>query len=69
MVSLSILTQLFQSVILSMSAMDLDFIDPEVEAHMDEEEITIRGARGVGKDLIISIHPKMYVTLLAAILA
>ena len=34
MVSLSILTQLFQSVILS--AMDLDFIDPEVEAQMDE---------------------------------
>ena len=34
MVSLSILTQLFQSVILSMSAMDLDFIDPEVEAHI-----------------------------------
>ena len=61
MVSLSILTQLFQSVILSMSAMDLDFIDPEVEAQMDEEEeITIRGARGVGKDLIISIHPKTY---------
>ena len=53
MVSLSILTQLFQSVILSMSAMDLDFIDSEVEAQMDEEqmeeEITIRGARGGGR--------------------
>ena len=53
MVSLSILTQLFQSVILSMSAMDLDFIDPEVEAHMDErqmeEEIAIFGARGGGR--------------------
>ena len=59
MVSLSILTQLFQSAILTMSAMDidnLDFIDPEVEAHMDEEqmgeeqdEITIRGARGGGR--------------------
>ena len=52
MVSLSFLTQLFQSVILSMSAMDLDFIDPEVEAQMDErqmeeeDEITIQGARG-----------------------
>ena len=34
MVSLSILTKMFQSVILSMSAMDLDFIDPEVEAHI-----------------------------------
>ena len=45
-----------------MSAMDLDFIDPEVEAQMEEEEeITIRGARGCGRqqfDLIISIHPK-----------
>ena len=56
--------------------MVLDFIDTEVEAHMDEEqmeeeeEITICGARGggwrqrsylsVGKDLIISIHPKTY---------
>ena len=55
MVSLPILTQLFQSVILSMSAMDLDFIDPEVEAHMDErqmeeeEEIAIHGARGGGR--------------------
>ena len=35
-----------------MSAMDLDFIDPEVEAQMDErqmeeeEEIAIHGARG-----------------------
>ena len=53
--SLSILTQLSQSVILSMSAMDLDFIDPEVEAHMDErqmeeeEEIAIHGARGGGR--------------------
>ena len=52
MVSLSILTQLFQSVILS--AMDLDFIDPEVEAQMDErqmeeEEIAIHGARGGGR--------------------
>ena len=52
MVSLSILTQLFQSVILSMSAMDLDFIDPEVEAQMEEEEeeeIAIHGARGGGR--------------------
>ena len=55
MVSLSILTQLFQSVILSMSAMDLDFIDPEVEAQMDErqmeeeDEIAIQGARGGGR--------------------
>ena len=73
MAALSILTQLFQS------AMDLDFINPEVEAQMDEEqmeeeeEITIRGAIGggrrqwsylsVGKDLIISIHPKVYLTL------
>ena len=54
-VSLSILTQLFQSVILSMSAMDLDFIDPEVEAQMDErqmeeeDEIAIQGARGGGR--------------------
>ena len=51
--SLSILTQLFQSVILSMSAMDLDFIDPEVEAQMDErkmeEEIATQGARGGGR--------------------
>ena len=53
MVSLSILTKLFQSVILSMSAMD--FIDPEVEAHMherqmeEEEEIAIHGARGGGR--------------------
>ena len=36
--------------------LNLDFIDPEVEAHMDEEqmgeeqdEITIRGARGGGR--------------------
>ena len=54
MVSLSILAQLFQSVILSMSAMDLDFIDPEVEAQMDErqmeeEEIAIHGVRGGGR--------------------
>ena len=50
MVSLSILTQLFQSVILSMSAMDLDFIDPEVEEQMEEEEeIAIHGARGGGR--------------------
>ena len=64
-----------------MSAMDLDFIDSEVGAQMDEEqmeeeeEVTIRGARwggwqqwsylSVGKDLIISIHPKTYLTLLA----
>ena len=52
MVSLLILTQLFQSVILPMSAMDLDFIDPEVEAQMDErqmeeeQENAIHGARG-----------------------
>ena len=34
-----------------MYAMDLDFIDPEVEAQMEEEEqeITIRGARGGGR--------------------
>ena len=51
MATLSILTQFFQS------PMDLDFIDSEVEAQMDEEEeITIHGARGVGKDLIISIQ-------------
>ena len=55
MVSLSILTQLFQSNILSVSAMDLDFIDPEVEAQMDErqmeeeDEIAIHGARGGGR--------------------
>ena len=52
MVSLSILTQLFQSVILSMSAMDLDFIDPEEmdERQMEEEEeIAIHGARGGGR--------------------
>ena len=55
MVSVSILTKLFQSVILSMSAMDLDFIDPEVEAHMDErqmeeeEEIVFHGAGGGGR--------------------
>ena len=52
MVSLSFLTQFFQSVILPLSAMDLDFIDPEVEAQMDErqmedeEEIAIHGAKG-----------------------
>ena len=55
MVSISILTELIQSVILSMSAMDLDFIDPEVEAQMDErhieeeDEIAIQGARGGGR--------------------
>ena len=61
MAVLSDLTQLFgfSPAILTMSAMDidnLDFIDPEVEAHMDEEqmgeeqdEITIRGARGGGR--------------------
>ena len=55
MASLSILTQLFQSVILSMSATDLDFIDPEVEAQMDERqmeeevEIAIHAARGGGR--------------------
>ena len=54
MVSLSLLTQLFQSVILSMFAMDLDFIDPEVEAQMDErqmeeKEIAIHGARRGGR--------------------
>ena len=55
MVSLSVLTQLFHSVILSMSATDLDFIDPEVEAQMDErqmeeeDEIAIQGARGGGQ--------------------
>ena len=55
MVSLSILTKLFQSVILSVSPMDLDFIDPEVEAHMDErqmeeeDEIVIHGAIGGGR--------------------
>ena len=55
MVSLSILTQFFQSVILSMFAMDLDFIDPEVEAQMDERQmeeekkIAIQGARGGGR--------------------
>ena len=38
-----------------MCAMDLDFIDPEVEAQMDErqmeeeEEITIHGAGGGGR--------------------
>ena len=47
--------QLFQSAIVTMSAMDLDFIDSEVEAQMDEEqmeeeeEITICGARGGGR--------------------
>ena len=61
MAVLSDLTQLFgvSPAILTMSAMDIDnhdFIDPEVEAHMDEEqmveeqdEITIRGARGGGR--------------------
>ena len=53
--------------------MDLDFIDPEVEAQMEEEEeeTMIRGARGGGRqqfDLIISFHPKTYVTLFASIL-
>ena len=54
MVSLSILTQMCHSVILFMSAMDLDLFDPEVEAQMDErqmeeeEEIAIHGARGGG---------------------
>ena len=49
----SILAQLCQSAILY--AMDLDFIDPEVEAQMDErqmeevEEIAIHGARGGGR--------------------
>ena len=52
--ALSILAQLFQSAIMTMSAMDLDFFDSEVEAQMDEEqmeeeeEITICGARGGG---------------------
>ena len=61
MAVLSDLTQLFgvSPAILTMSAMDidnLDFIDPEVESQMDEEqvgeeqdEITIRGARGGGR--------------------
>ena len=55
MVSLSILTQLFQSVILSMSAMNLDFIDPGVEVQMDErqmeeeDEIAIHGPREGGR--------------------
>ena len=61
---MAVLSDLFQlfgvsPAILTMSTMDidnLDFIDPEVEAHMDEEqmgeeqdEITIRGARGGGR--------------------
>ena len=55
MVSLSILTQMCHSVILFMSAMDLDLFDPEVEAQMDErqmeeeEEMVIHGARGGGQ--------------------
>ena len=55
MVSLSILTQLFQSVILSMSSMDLDPIYSEVEAQMDErqmeeeDDIAIQEARGGGR--------------------
>ena len=55
MVSLSILTQMCHSVILFMSAMDLDLFDPEVEAQMDErkmeeeEEIATQGARGGGR--------------------
>ena len=55
MAALSILSQVFQSAFLTMSAMDLDFIDPKVEAQMDEEqmeeeeEITIRGARAGGR--------------------
>ena len=36
--ALSILAQLFQSAIMTMSAMDLDFFDSEVEAQMDEEQ-------------------------------
>ena len=83
MAALWILTQSFQSAIYQ-SAVDLYFTDSEVEAQMDEEqmeeeeEITIRGARwggwrqwsylSDGKDLIISIHPKAYLTLIASIL-
>ena len=60
--------------ILTISAMELDFVDHKVEAQMEKEEeweITIRGARGGGRqqfDLIISFHPKTYVTLFASIL-
>ena len=62
-----------QSAILTLSAWDLDFIDSEVEAQMEEEEeeTMIRGARGGGRqqfDFIISIHPKTYLTLIAPIL-
>ena len=61
MAVLSDLTQLFgfSPAILTMSAMDidnLDFIDPEVEAEMDEDQmgeegegITIPGARAGGR--------------------
>ena len=61
MAVLSDLTQLFgfSPAILTMSAMDidnLDFIDPEVEAEMDEDQmgeeeegITISGARAGGR--------------------
>ena len=51
----SSLFSFFLSLILSMSAVDLDFIDPEVEAQMDErlmeeeDEIAIQGARGGGR--------------------
>ena len=46
---------MFQSAILTISAKDLGFINPEVEAQMDErqmkeeEEIAIHGARGGGR--------------------
>ena len=57
---MAVLSDLFQlfgvsPAILTMSAMDLDFIDPEVEAQMDErqmeeeEEIAIHGATGGGR--------------------
>ena len=60
MAVLSDLNQLFgfSPAILTMSAMDidnLDFIDPEVKAQMDErqmeeeDEIAIQGARGGGR--------------------
>ena len=54
-------------------SIDLEFIDPVVEAQLEEkeEEITIRGARGGGRqqfDLIISIHPETYPTFIASIL-
>ena len=61
MVALSI----FQSAILTLSAMDLDFIDPEVKAQMheeqmeeEEEEITIRRARGCGRSATMSLSLK-----------